>query len=91
MATSIIRDCTDHPHCTVHVYGDFPNEPGSWASHFDDDVDPAARIPLDHPEVVQDRRRGRSANAKVTPRSPTAGEVSRLRSGNSQAPREGPN
>lgn len=78
-----VTNCTEHPGCFVIESDGWPDAAGSWASHFDDDVDPAARLnPSDARQAeIEDRRNGAAAEAKVRRRPPTAAERDRIAQG----------
>lgn len=71
-----IHDCDEHEGCTLIVC----TRGGQrvWASHFDDDMEAAARLSPDLPEAVE-KRKGRSG--KVTQRRATPAEKERLERG----------
>lgn len=69
-------DCSDHDRCTVIVSDGWPDQSGSWASHFENDVSPSERLDPDVPREFEDRREGHSGT--IIPVAPSQRSRDRL-------------
>ena len=75
-----VTECPDHDGCNVIESDGFPDQPGSWRSHFDDDVDPAVRLNPDDPAQAEvEDRRSSTATDVLDRRAPTQDEADRMR------------
>lgn len=74
-----VTDCPDHESCNLIVSEGWPDRAGSWVSHFDDDVDPAARLnPDDSEQAMIEDRRSSTDTETVNRRTPTVRERERI-------------
>lgn len=71
--SGIVDACDEHDNCVVIESDGWPDQAGSWRSHFEDDVDPGER--LGTLTGFTDRRTGEPVAAKA----PTQRTLKRLR------------
>lgn len=76
-----VTECSDHDACNLIESDGWPDQAGSWQSHFADDVDPAARLNPDDPaQATIEDRRSSTATETLDRRAPTQAERARLSS-----------
>lgn len=74
-----VVECPDHTDCDLIQSDGWPDQPGSWASHFANDVPPEARLNPDDPAQAEiEDRRSSTATEVLARRAPNEAESDRL-------------